>query len=152
MRRVANTANGNPIGEVCMNTTSQLSGAIDSILDHPTSGVVGMVDDLLRLCPEHGLQLDWQAGCCRIRSLGNGSDTVVDRPLRKSVFRAILARIAALCNQRSPDSVAPYGGQGELSVGASPVTRVGVSFVNTANEQWVRLWPLTEHSEADLGK
>ncbi len=54
-----------------------------------------------------------------------------DLPLPKSVFRALLARIAALCNERVPNSVSPYGGEGEivLDTVASAVFRV--EFTNT---------------------
>src|SRR5438876_9525808 len=99
-----------------MNTTSPFSVALWSAIERPTRGVVGLVDDLLRLCQQQGLQLDWQADHCQVCSLADGSEEVLDRPVRKSAFRAILARVAALCNERSPNSVSPYGGQGELLV------------------------------------
>lgn len=125
-----------------MNTASQLTGVFRSALEHPTRGVVGLVDDLLRLCQEQRLQLDWQADGCRVRSLARGWEEVIDRPLRKSVFRAILARLAALCNERSPNSVSPYGGQGNLSAGANSATLFRVSFTNTPDQQWFQLRPL----------
>jgi hypothetical protein len=130
-----------------MNTTSQHTNGIRSALEHPTRGVVGLVDDLLKVCREHGLQLDWQADRCRVRSIGSDSEELVDLPLRKSVFRAILARIAALCNERSPNSVSPYGGQGELSVGADPPAVFRVDFVNTAEEQKLDLNPVQQMDE-----
>src|SRR5579859_6836435 len=103
-----------------MNTTSQLTETIRSALEHPSRGVVGPVDDLLRLCPEPGLRLDWQE--------------VIDVPLRKSVVRAVLARIAVLCNERNPNSVSPYGGQGELTAGENPPAAFRASFTNTPAE------------------
>jgi hypothetical protein len=124
-----------------MNTTSQLTGAFRSALAHPARGVVDLVDDLLRSCPEPGLRLDWHADRCRIRPHAGGPDEEIDGPLRKSAFRAILARVAALCNERSPHSVSPYGGQGEASVGDNPPTVIRVSFVNTPGEQWLDLAP-----------
>jgi hypothetical protein len=125
-----------------MTTTSQLSGTLRSALEQPTRGVVGLVDDLLRLCPEQGLRLDWEADHCWIRSLAGDSDELLDLPLRKSVFRAILARVAALCNERSPGSVSPYGGRGELLVGADPPTVVRVDFANTADDHRLDLSPV----------
>lgn len=95
------------------------------------TGVVGMVDNLLRACPEQGLRLDWQAGACRIRPLAGDSEEAIDVHLHKSVFRAILARIAGLCNEHAPNSVSPYGGKGELSVSKSLPSVFCVSFVNT---------------------
>jgi hypothetical protein len=59
--------------------------------------------------------------------------------LPKSAFRAVLARLAALCNERKPDSVSPYGGAGEIAVGSDPPRVVRVSFTNTPAEQTVTL-------------
>jgi hypothetical protein len=129
-----------------MNTTSQLTGAFRSALEQPARGAVELVDDLLRLCPEPGLRLDWHADRCRIRPLTDGPEEVTDLPLRKSVFRAILARVAALCNEQSPGSVSPYGGQGEASIGADPPTVFRVSFANTPGEQWLNLAPVRTES------
>ena len=57
----------------------------------------------------------------------------------KSVFRAALARIATLCNERNPNSVSPYGGAGELTVDAGPPLVIRVQFVNTPDEQSLEL-------------
>src|SRR5438552_19202487 len=103
-----------------MSTTSQLSQSLRAAFDHPTRGVVGIVDDLLRICQQHALELDWQVDRCRVQSLVDGSEEVLDRPLRKSVFRAVLARVAAVCNEQHPGSVSPYGGDADLLLGASP--------------------------------
>jgi hypothetical protein len=56
-------------------------------------------------------------------------------PLPPAAFRPILARIAALCNEYSPNAVSPYGGEGLLAVKGPPPTIVLVAFVNTPNEQ-----------------
>jgi hypothetical protein len=141
---LAKTVEGNPIGGVPMNTTSPLLETLRNAFERPTRGVVGLVDDLLRLCQEHGVQLDWQADCCRVRSLTSGSEEALDRPVRKSVFRAVLARVAALCNERSPNSVSPYGGQGEFFVGAEPPAIVRVTFANTPDEQMLELIPVSD--------
>jgi len=127
-----------------MNTISQLTETIRSALEHPSRGVVGLVDDLLRLCPAQGLRLDWQADRCRIRFLNGGSEEVIDVPLRKSVVRAILARIAVLCNERIPNSVSPYGGQGELTAGENPPAAFRASFTNTPAELKLELLAETE--------
>jgi hypothetical protein len=122
-----------------MSTTSQVSAALRNVLECPTRGVVGLVDDLLQLCRGHGLQLDWQADRCRVRCLADGSEEVIDSPLGKSVFRAVLARVAALCNEKRPNSVTPYGGRGKLADGVHPPTVFQVSFANTSDEQWLVL-------------
>src|SRR5438034_906303 len=83
---------------------------------------VGLVDELLAVSREHGFLLDWQAGHCRVRFLEGGPEGGLEVPLRKSVLRAALARVAVLSNQRNPNPVSPYGGQGELIVGTDPTT------------------------------
>jgi len=122
-----------------MNITSHVSEILRPVLAAPTGGVVGLVDDLLRLCREHDLELEWKAGSCRARSRGGDWEEVMDEPLRVSVFRAILARFASLCNERNPNAVSPYGGQCELSVGAPSPTRFRISFTNTTSEQKLEL-------------
>src|SRR5947209_3628521 len=122
-----------------MSATSEFSGILHRTLAQPARGVVGLVDDLLALCPEHGLHLEWQTGHCRVRSYGGDGEEPTDVPLGQSVFRAILARVAALCNERSPSSVSPYGGQGELSVGANPPAVFRVTFANTPDEHKLEL-------------
>ncbi|HTU91825.1 MAG TPA: hypothetical protein VMF69_17215, partial [Gemmataceae bacterium] len=101
-----------------MNTTSQLSGTIRNILTQSSGGIVGLVDELLAACQKYGLQIEWQAGRCRFRSFEGDWEELTDVPLRKSVFRAILSRFAALCNEQTPSAVSPYGGQCELPAGA----------------------------------
>jgi hypothetical protein len=107
-------------------------------------GVAGLVDDLLRICRDRGLQLDWHAGQCRIRSIGVVPEEAIEVPLPRSVFRAILARLAALCDERGPGSVSPYGGEGELAVGVAPVILCAVTFTNTPGEQRVQLTRVEE--------
>ncbi len=53
----------------------------------------------------------------RVRCGDDGLEVVLTWSVGKSVFRAILARVATLCNEQSANSVSPYGGQGELVVG-----------------------------------
>jgi hypothetical protein len=102
-------------------------------------GVIGVVDDLLGLCREQGLELTWHANKCQVRPLGTGPQEATEVPLQKSVFRAILARLAALCNERSPNPVSPYRGEGEFSVGTSPPAVFRVAFTNTPGEQRVEV-------------
>jgi hypothetical protein len=122
-----------------MSRISDSTDAFRRVLRSPTRGVTGLVDDLLALCRDHGLQIDWQADRCRLRSSGGDWEELTDAPLRKSAFRAILARVAVLCNERLPNSVSPYGGQGELSVSAAPAATFRVKFANTAAEQRLEL-------------
>jgi hypothetical protein len=118
-----------------MNNTSMFQEQLRKAFQPTGSGVVGVVDHLLGLCGEEGLRLDWHLDGCRVRLLGGASHDSFEVPLRKSFFRAILARMAALCNQRVPGSVSPYGGAGELTVGTEQPTLFRVVFTNTPDEQ-----------------
>jgi anti-anti-sigma regulatory factor len=122
-----------------MIAATPLSELLRRILLHPTGGIAGLVDDLLAACLKLGLQLDCHPDRWRVRSFGGDWEELKEVSLRKSVFRAILARLAALCNERTPNSVSPYGGQGELSAGADPAAVFRVVFVNTAAGQQFQL-------------
>jgi hypothetical protein len=122
-----------------MSATSNLSDAVRSIFANPARGVVGLVDDLLIMCREQSLQFEWQGEHCRVRSLNGAWAEVIDLPLRKSVFRAVVARVATLCNEQGTNPVSPYGGHGQLLVGTNPPSVVTVKFTNTAAEQKLEL-------------
>jgi hypothetical protein len=119
-----------------MNTVTSSSEAIRGVFTQPARDMVSMVDDVLTVCGEHNLELDWRPGCCRVRSHAEDWREVLDLPLRKAAFRAILARLSALCNERHPHSCTPYGGQGEIAVGTTVFT---VVFTNTPGEQRLQL-------------
>jgi hypothetical protein len=122
-----------------MITTSQASDEIRRILQNPAGGFVGLVDDLLTLCVARGLQLDWHPDRCRVRTGESDWEELSDVTLRKSVFRAVLARVATLCNEFAPDSVSPYGGTGQLVLPSRPGAVVQVGFVNTPDAQELRI-------------
>jgi hypothetical protein len=121
-------------------------------LTMPTRGILGLVDDLLAASREHGLKLDWQSGHSRLRFLDGGSADWIDVPLRKSVVRAALARVAVLCNEQNPNSVSPYGGLGELLVGTDPATALRVAFVNTPDEQSLEPVPVSSDGRSVDGQ
>jgi hypothetical protein len=98
-------------------------------------GVVGLVDNLLGLCRDQQLRFNFQDSHCYVRPLGVDAKDSIEVPLQKSVFRAVLARVAALCNERSPNSVTPYRGEGELAVCSNPPAAFHVAFTNTPSEQ-----------------
>ncbi len=108
-------------------------------------GVVGLVDDLLGLCRAHQLHLRFADGHCSVRRLGADDANSLAVPLPKSVFRAALARVAALCNEQRPGSVTPYRGEGEVVVPAprspegTPPSTCFVSFTNTPAEQQLEM-------------
>ncbi|WP_439621310.1 hypothetical protein [Gemmata sp.] len=96
--------------------------------------VVGLVDDLLELGREQPLSLTFRDGTCLVRAAGGASSTV-EVPLPRSAFRAVLARVAVLCNEHRPNSVSPYGGTGEVCVGSDSRTTLHVAFTNTPEDQ-----------------
>lgn len=124
-----------------MNTTLSSANALRGVFDPAASGFVGIVDNLLVLCREGNLEIDYRSPICRCWFRHGDSEEVVDVPFRKSVFRAMLARVAALCNERMPNSVSPYGGKGELCLGSDPIAIFQVQFVNTPDEQKLELSP-----------
>jgi hypothetical protein len=125
-----------------MNESSPTLEPIEQVFRHAHAGVVGLVHNLLGACREQGLDLDWHDGQCRVRSLASGPAEWTEVPLPESVFRAVLARLAVLCNERSPGSVSPYGGEGELIISGDTRTICRVALVNTASAQRVRLTPI----------
>lgn len=135
-----------------MNTTSTFSDTLRGALLHPTNGIVGMVDGLLTLCRDRTLQFEWHGDVCRIVCLDSDSQEVIDVPLRLSVFRAILARVAALCNEQRSGSVTPYGGKCDLSIGSNPasILILQIDFVNTAATQRVSISPLGVFKEGSF--
>jgi hypothetical protein len=127
-----------------MNHASTLAELIRPVFQSRSRGVVGVVDDLLEICRDRGLSLEWHAGQCRIGPVELLPDQEIEVPLAKSVFRAVLARLAAPCNEHRPNSVSPYGGVGVLKVGADPSRLCAVAFTNTADQQDVVLTPVEE--------
>jgi hypothetical protein len=125
-----------------MNIPTTFPEQLRQSLTNPGRGVLGLVDDLLAVSREYGIQLDWQAGQCRVRFRDGDPASEIVVPLRKSIFRAAMARIAVLCNLRKPNSVSPYGGKGQLTFGPEPSTALRVLFVNTPDEQSLELTSL----------
>ena len=123
-----------------MQTQSTTTDLIREALLSPSGGVVGLVESLLAICCRiNSLRLSWQGEHCRIRSRFSELEESIDVPLRKSVFRAVLARVAVLCNECEPNSVSPYGGRGTLRLGGDVPTEFTVILVNTADEQCLEI-------------
>lgn len=118
-----------------MTDTTSYANRIREAFNPSPRGVVGLVDDLLALGRDQGLRLDFHDGNCSVRPLDTNGQEPIRVPLPKSVFRAVLARIATLCNEQHPNSVTPYRGEGTLSVATNPPATFHVSFTNTPTEQ-----------------
>lgn len=126
-----------------INTTS-FADRIPQSFEPTSRGVVGLVDDLLALCQLHPFRIHFHDGHCSIVRLGADIGEVLEISVPKSVFRAALARIAAICHEQHPDSVSPYGGEAEIAVVTPqktesqivvPLSTCHVSFVNTPSDQ-----------------
>jgi hypothetical protein len=125
----------NRLFERAMSSQSTFPERLLKVFQPTSLGVVGLVDDLLSLCRERELQLDWQSQRCLVRTLGSGPQESMELPLQKSVFRAILARMAVLCNEQIPNSVSPYGGEGQVIVASDSRMVFRVVFTNTPSSQ-----------------
>jgi hypothetical protein len=102
----------------------------------PTQGgIVGLTDQLLETCVGSDVEFKRVGNRCVCNWTVNGETKEALVPLPPAGFRTILARIAALCNEHSPNAVTPYGGEGLLPVKGPPPMVVRVAFVNTPNEQ-----------------
>jgi hypothetical protein len=108
---------------------------LERALADPSRGALGLVDELLDVSRHQDIRLDWQAGRCRVSFPGGGPPDQIEASLPRSVFRAVIARVAVLCNERVPNSVSPYGGQGEVAIGSDPPTAIRAVFVNTPQTQ-----------------
>ena len=148
-------------------TTSQSTDLLREILAHPARGVAGLVDELLLVCWKHDLELDWRPECLRVRSRGGDWEESSGTRVRPSVFRAILARMAVLCNEfkhshSEPEPVSPYGADrvttfaittpdsmaclleggdsADSSARVETPIEFNVQFSNTAGSQSLKLW------------
>ena len=116
---------------------------------HPSPrGVVGLVDDLLDLCRFYQLRINFRDSHCAVRRLGAEDHESLNIPVPKSVFRAALARVAAICNEQRPQSVTPYRGDGDIvvlppvsqdSLKRVPPSTCHVSFSNTPSDQQLEI-------------
>ena len=129
-------------------TTSSKTAPIVAALS-ASGGVVNVVDQLLKACIEHRLMLKWDARGLRIKPLSKRHRQVesVDLQLPTSHFRAVLARVAVLCNDTLQQSLSPYGGRGVIRTTACFPNYVHVEMTNTADVQSLLLRP-TSRSDA----
>jgi hypothetical protein len=102
----------------------------------PTQGgIVGLTDQLLEACVGSDAEFKRVGNRCVCNWTINGETTEALVPLPPAAFRTILARVAALCNEYSPNAVTPYRGEGLLTLKGSPPAIVHVAFVNSPDEQ-----------------
>ena len=102
-------------------------------------GVVELTEQLLGACVGGDLEFERVGDRCVCRWTVSGEPQEAALPLPPAAFRTILARIAVLCNERSPNTVTPYGGEGLLAVNGQPSAALQVTFVNTPEKQRLEL-------------
>ena len=86
--------------------TASFEERVRLVFAHSPRAVLGLVDDLLELGRDQPLSLVFRDGTCVVIPAGDASNAV-EVPLPKSAFRAVLARVAVLCNEQRPNSVSP---------------------------------------------
>jgi hypothetical protein len=102
----------------------------------PTQGgIVGLTDQLLEAYVDSDVEFKRVGNRCVCNWTINGETKEALVPLPPAAFRTLLARVAALCNEYSPNAVTPYGGEGLLTVKGPPPTVLRVAFGNTPDEQ-----------------
>lgn len=143
-----------------MTQTTTFTERVRAVFKPTPRGVVGLVDDLLVVSQANQLQINFVKDRCCIHTVESSFRETFDLPFAKTVFRAVLARIAALCNEHRPNSATPYLGEGEIVV---PTPRLEkcvarstcyVSFANTPSEQRLEIRSSTlcvRDAQADLG-
>ncbi len=122
-----------------MSATSSLSEILQNALDS-RDNLIEVVDGLLRVCAENDMHLRMLADSGLFRSTNRGrAEHAFKNPLTKSRFRAVLARIALLCNEATPGSASPYGGMGTVPISPDRLESVYVSFANTPDEPGISI-------------
>ena len=124
-----------------MNTT-ELNHRLKQILQPSPSGVVGMADALLELCFRECIEIRaTNFGITSRQANGTETNVIVNPWPRSSVFRAILARIIARCNDYSVDSVPIYGGDGIWARSMDEVSQLRISVSNTTSDSRIHILP-----------
>ena len=122
-----------------MNTTKTLTELLNAGANCEVD-VVKFTHELMQLCTKHELRLRLEPSQCVVESIGGKeSIDVIENPMRRSQFRAVLARIVAICSECSNRIMTPYGGDWEISYGGDQNRRIRVSVQNTPNAQFVEL-------------
>lgn len=117
-----------------MNAVRTLAEVVSPTRNWREVGVLGLVDELLSYCGDHGCRLTWQGG-----QIATDQGERVAAAFPPSVLRAAIARVAALCNRHRPRSVSAYGGQGDFVIDAPARAHFRADFVNTPDEQRLEL-------------
>jgi small subunit ribosomal protein S1 len=122
----------------------KLAESLRRAFENSEGGIITLVETILEHATAKGIRLDWRDEACQIRASNGNGPIELSVPFRKAVFRAILARIFALCNERDPGKISPYGGEADLENGAHS-RRFHAVFMNTPSEQYLEIRSLTSN-------
>jgi hypothetical protein len=127
-------------GGLLMSTVPSFVTTSQEAIRSPVGGVSGFVDTMLLLCRDNDLQVQWVPEHLRVRAKGQDWHEIETSFPRQSIFRAILASVAAQTRTADLRAISPYGGEGFAMVGAaeSP-TLLAVKVANTPAEQSLSL-------------
>jgi hypothetical protein len=112
---------------------------IHRLFQQPEGGIVGVADQLLQKCRDHHVRMEWAESGLRIQIDSGPWQLLQGLALRKSIFRALLARLALLSNE-SGKPCSPYGGSGEISIADD--YSIMIQLTNTPEQQQLALNPL----------
>jgi len=136
-------ANAIPVGSPPIGSGAPHSAVIDWANYKPRErGVLDLIDDILRHCAEDRIRFSGGHGTVTETPLPCGNPRSIAFPFRNSIFRLIMARMAALCHELSSQDVSPYGGKGSFTDPRWPHVCFQVDFMNTPAEQRLELTPV----------
>ncbi len=113
-------------------------------------GILDLVDDMLARCVNDQVRIVWCPGVVTEYPLSGTSPTSFEVTLRNSAFRAVMARMAVLCERPDSEPVSPYGGRGEFTDRRWPRVRFSLQFTNTADDQRLELTPIIESDRSHV--
>ena len=118
---------------------ASLTETLLELLTAPRAGgVLALADELVNYCLGHQVSLTITTGNCVVVDAHNQQKEVVPITLSKVMFRALIARFAALCS--SAKTMTPYGGTGQIELPDHSLI-LKVALKNTIDHQWLELVP-----------
>ena len=128
----------------------EIDSEVLSLFEPKNGGIVEIVENLLVYLPNQNLKIDFFEGHGRMTSLADPNaethrkgevrasrKSVFHFPMSKPIMRALIARVAFLCESLGFHSGTPYRGEGELISEYGCHNRI--YYANTPQEQWLFL-------------
>jgi hypothetical protein len=118
---------------------SDVFDAIIDLFQKPQLGCVAIVDGILKIACKFPLKFEWAEDRCQLQILN--SDQQTKMPIRKSTFRAIIARVATIASEKSFLAFNPSVGDENFSIGADVDIGLAARFENSPDRQMLELLP-----------